>query len=271
MLVGMVVTYGVGFHMKTHRQAQVEHLAGENTDLGQRIQQMAGGIAVLKTRMEELTRRDEMLRILADLPEIDPDIRQMGIGGPGGGGPTFTSRAAQMGLRLDNDISKLTRQAALQRESFEDIESRLAKDEELRKHLPSIWPVRPSRVYVSSYFGYRRDPFTNRRKFHQGLDLAGRRGTDVYATADGVVALAKARTRTRHGLGKEVRIDHQFGYRTVYGHLQNVFVRAGQTVKRGQRIGAVGSTGRTTGPHLHYGVFHNGRPADPINYLFAKP
>lgn len=134
--------------------------------------------------------------------------------------------------------------------------------------LNHIWPVDPSvKQYISSPFGYRADPFTGEKAFHSGIDIAAARGTKVLATAEGVVAGVG-----KHGrLGKYVRIDHNEEEYTLYGHLSKINVTAGEEISAGDVIGEIGSTGRSTGPHLDYSLRKNGKPVNPKNYLIAPP
>jgi murein DD-endopeptidase MepM/ murein hydrolase activator NlpD len=125
---------------------------------------------------------------------------------------------------------------------------------------PSIWPVQG---VISAAFGQRVDPFTGEGAFHTGIDIAAPVGTPVRAAAEGILFHAGPES----GYGNEVLIDHGFGLATKYGHLSALYVVDGEEVSRGQIIGAVGVTGRTTGPHLHYEVLVNGTPVDPAKYL----
>jgi len=137
----------------------------------------------------------------------------------------------------------------------------------LMRAMPIIMPVDRRRISIRSGFGWRRDPFTKGYRFHQGLDLAGRIGTPIYATADGLVLDPYANS-SMSGYGKVVVINHGFGYQTLYGHLSKILVKPGEKVKRGQIIGHMGSTGRSKGPHLHYEIHYKGTPVNPINYLY---
>jgi len=137
----------------------------------------------------------------------------------------------------------------------------------LMRAMPIIMPVDRRRISIRSGFGWRRDPFTKGYRFHQGLDLAGRIGTPIYATADGLV-LDPYVNSSMSGYGKVVVINHGFGYQTLYGHLSKILVKPGDKVKRGQIIGHMGSTGRSKGPHLHYEIHYKGTPVNPINYLY---
>ncbi|MDI6832953.1 MAG: M23 family metallopeptidase [Bacteroidales bacterium] len=137
----------------------------------------------------------------------------------------------------------------------------------LMRAMPIIMPVDRRRISIRSGFGWRIDPFTRGYRFHQGLDLAGRIGTPIYATADGIVLDPYAKS-SMSGYGKVVVINHGFGYQTLYGHLSKILVKPGEKVKRGQIIGHMGSTGRSKGPHLHYEIHYKGTPVNPINYLY---
>ncbi len=122
---------------------------------------------------------------------------------------------------------------------------------------------RPTTGAVTSPFGPRRDPFNGRRSFHEGMDFRGWRGEPIHATADGVVR----RAGRLGGYGRYVELDHGNGFRTAYGHMLRIKVRRGQEVKRGDIIGLLGNSGRSTGPHLHYEIKRNGRPLNPKDYL----
>ncbi len=125
---------------------------------------------------------------------------------------------------------------------------------------------KPCRGYISSYYGYRRDPFTGRRAFHAGVDIVARYGAPVRATADGVVY----RVGYSRGLGRYVKIKHRHGFMTVYGHLRKYVVKRGERVRKGDIIGYVGNTGRSTGPHLHYEIRRWGRSLNPLRFIRAE-
>ncbi|MFX0560907.1 peptidoglycan DD-metalloendopeptidase family protein [Tepidibacillus infernus] len=129
------------------------------------------------------------------------------------------------------------------------------------KQLPTAWPA--STNTITSRFGIRKDPFTNVSSFHTGIDLAGPTGNPVYAGADGKVILAEY----YGGYGKTIIIRHSNTYKTLYGHLSEIKVKQGDSVKKGEIIGLIGNTGRSSGPHLHYEVFKNGKPIDPYPYM----
>jgi len=152
--------------------------------------------------------------------------------------------------------------------SVEDREHKLSLLQRLLMHRKLSARVTPSGLAVkngllSSKFGMRIDPFTGKRALHKGIDIAGKKGSDVMAVADGVVIWSGE----RRGYGNLVEIDHGSGYATRYGHNQNLLVKAGDTVRKGQAIALLGSTGRSTGPHVHIEVLHDGKQVDPADYL----
>ncbi|HMP87270.1 MAG TPA: peptidoglycan DD-metalloendopeptidase family protein [Lacibacter sp.] len=163
-------------------------------------------------------------------------------------------------------IKNLRSRLAAQSASFNAIEGMVKNKEALLAATPAIQPINNKDLNrLASGFGYRIDPVYKTTKFHAGLDFAAPQGTPVYATADGVVKLSG---NTGDGYGNHVIINHGFSYQTLYGHLFRIKARVGQRVKRGEVIGWVGNTGKSTGPHLHYEVHKNGRPLDPIYFFY---
>jgi murein DD-endopeptidase MepM/ murein hydrolase activator NlpD len=167
-----------------------------------------------------------------------------------------------MGLaqQMRTDIERLESEATSQEESLSELVKLLQSKKEMLVHTPSIWPVHG---WVTSGFGFRINPFTGLTQMHEGLDISNRVGTPVMATADGIVS----DTGKDSSHGNIVVISHGFGMNSRYFHLNKVFVRAGQKVKRGDKIAEVGMTGKSTGPHLHYEVRVNGIPVNPVRYI----
>jgi murein DD-endopeptidase MepM/ murein hydrolase activator NlpD len=162
-----------------------------------------------------------------------------------------------------NDLSLRT---AYQQHSFDEITNLINNKEKLLAATPSIQPVSNKNLdRIASGFGYRIDPVLKYRKAHMGMDFTAPQGTPIYATADGVVTDAGFNTG---GFGNRVVINHGFGYETLYGHMYRIKARVGEQVKRGQVIGYIGSTGKSTGPHCHYEVHRRGVPQDPIYYFY---
>jgi len=163
-------------------------------------------------------------------------------------------------------LDNLDNRMAVQKKSYGEIEQMIKDKEKLLAATPAIQPISNKDLNrIASGFGYRIDPVYKTVKMHAGLDFAAPQGTPIYATADGVVKLAG---NTGNGYGNYVVINHGYGYETLYGHQYRVKVKPGQRVKRGEQIGWVGSTGKSTGPHVHYEVHKNGQHIDPIYFFY---
>jgi murein DD-endopeptidase MepM/ murein hydrolase activator NlpD len=189
--------------------------------------------------------------------------------GQGGGTPLISDDELSSGGEtggidfsvLDEKAIDLTSGAETRVSSLEGLVGQLEKKREKLVSMPSIWPAKG---WLTSRFGSRVSPFTGRRQKHNGIDIAAASGTSIYAPARGRVTFAG-----RKGpLGNSLVIDHGFGVKTIYGHNKELHVSVGDTVERGQEVAAIGSTGRSTGPHLHYVVEVNGKPRDPLDYIF---
>jgi murein DD-endopeptidase MepM/ murein hydrolase activator NlpD len=234
--------------------AELNRLQVENVTQREELQRLAVTLEDLRQEMVVLAQNDAKVRVMAKLsaPKVDSLV---GIGGPAG--QEDVSR--EFG-EIQQRIDEVRRQIDLRRESQEEIKGILNDQRSLLAAKPVGWPVKG---WLTSSFGMRRDPFNGRRKMHEGLDIAARTGTAVVATADGIISSV----RTEPGYGKVVTIDHGYGYRTVYGHNSRYFVKVGQRVRRGEKIAAVGNTGRSTGSHVHYEIRLNGVPINPYKYL----
>jgi murein DD-endopeptidase MepM/ murein hydrolase activator NlpD len=157
-------------------------------------------------------------------------------------------------------------QIAYQQKSYDDINEMVKNKEQLLAAIPAIQPVSNKDLNrIASGFGYRIDPVYKVKKLHAGLDFAAPIGTPIYATANGTV---KESSFNGGGYGNHVVINHGYGYETLYGHMVRIKARVGQKVKRGEVIGWVGSTGKSTGPHCHYEVHKNGTPVDPVYFFY---
>lgn len=162
-------------------------------------------------------------------------------------------------------LDELKRQLYVQSKSYDDLVVLAQNKEKMLECLPAIQPVaNKDLTRVASGFGYRIDPVYHTRRFHEGMDFTAPTGTDIYATANGKITSAG----WERGYGNCVKISHGFGYETLYGHMSAIYIHPGQDVKRGEVIGAVGSTGKSTGPHLHYEVHYKGEVMNPQNYYF---
>lgn len=242
-------------------QYNLLQLKHEKEKLEKKLSDMELVISDLRLEMNQLMVKEKNIRLVFGLPEVDDAVREVGVGGPN----PFPS-AAGSNMEVDQaaaQVDKLLRQTRFERESFDRIHDQLLEKKDLLAHTPSI---APTKGYISRGFGVKTDPFTGLRQPHWGIDLAADIGTPVYATAQGRIFF----TGWHYGLGKLVIIDHGYGYRTHYGHLNKIKVQKGQKVKRGDVIGVVGNTGYSTGPHLHYEVHLQSKPVNPRNYILSE-
>jgi murein DD-endopeptidase MepM/ murein hydrolase activator NlpD len=266
IMFGLVLLFGFNLFLSwdvatnTLDKLKLSRLEKENKYLEAKLGDFNSTITGLKKQMTDLIEKEKNVRLVFGLPEIDPQIRELGIGGPVTD-QTVNVNSEVKGLDLaEFELEKLLRQSRFEKENFDNIYTNLTQKKELLDHTPSILPTNG---YLSCGFGYRIDPFTGTRQMHSGVDLAADIGTPVYATAEGVVCSVERDV----GLGRVIKIDHKYGYETVYGHLSQIGVRNGQVIKRGDLIGTVGNTGLTTGPHLHYEVHYQGQPQNPLKYI----
>ena len=163
-------------------------------------------------------------------------------------------------------IDVLSSQLYVQSKSFDEIYEMAKNKNEMLACIPAIMPVKDTDIYrISSHYGQRTDPFYKVTKFHGGIDFSGPLGTGIYATGDGTVIRVE---KNKSGYGNNVLIDHGYGYKTRYAHLDSFSVKKGDKVKRGQEIGKMGNTGKSTAPHLHYEVIKNNKTVNPINFFY---
>jgi len=250
--VSMVSTY---FDVQI-KALEVYALSDENLQYREDLESFEAEYDALCTRMSALTDIESELMGIACSDDItEEDL--FGIGGPLGDDTTIGKEKPDQDKiisDLKSDIELLEEKAQLQEQSLQELFSFLEGQENLLASTPSIWPTRG---FVTSGFGYRWG------RMHEGLDIANRPGTPIYAPADGIVTF----TGIRGGYGKFIVISHGFGYETAYGHMYSIDVKEGDIVSRGDYIGTIGNTGRTTGPHLHYEVHVNGVPVNPELFI----
>ena len=208
---------------------------------------------------------DQIYRAYYSMDPIAQSIREAGHGGSDRYKSLEGYETSKLMINLTERTDLAEIQLDIQDQSFTDLLLRAEEHSSLLRHKPSIQPISLQDFYwISSVYGYRTDPMSNRRTMHRGVDFAGMTGLNVYATGDGMVKYTQS---SRRGFGKEIVIDHGFGYSTRYGHLSNILVEEGQNIRRGMVIGKLGNTGKSTGPHLHYEVRLNNRSVNPKHYF----
>jgi murein DD-endopeptidase MepM/ murein hydrolase activator NlpD len=219
--------------------------------------------------LENVEERDNAIyRLYFEANPIPEEQRRAGFGGINRYKKFEGFDNSQLISESNNRLDILEKAIVVQSKSLDEI-AKLAEDKEkFLSAIPAIQPVNNiDLTRMASGYGFRTDPFTKVRKFHFGMDFTAPRGTPVYASGDGVV---KRADNSSTGYGKHIRIDHGFGYVSLYAHLYKYNVRVNQRVKRGDLIGFVGSTGRSEAPHLHYEIFKDGNRINPINFYYGN-
>ncbi|MFI2742011.1 M23 family metallopeptidase [Zhouia sp. PK063] len=213
-------------------------------------------------------RDNNIYRLYFEANPISDEQRKAGFGGVNRYKDLEGYDNSKLIINTTKRLEIMQKQIVVQSKSLDEI-AKLAKEKEkLLASIPAIQPVRNEDLKrMASGYGWRSDPFTKIRKMHWGMDFSAPRGTPVYATGDGVVERADNKAT---GFGEHIVIDHGFGYETLYAHLSKYNVRKGQHVKRGDLIGFVGSTGRSTGTHLHYEVHKDGEHINPMNFYYGS-
>ncbi len=219
--------------------------------------------------LADVEQRDNgIYRLYFEANPIPDEQRKAGFGGINRYKDLEGYDNSQMITQANKRLDIITKQLVVQSKSLDEIAKLAEKKEKLLAAIPAIQPVANTDLKrIASGFGVRTDPFTKERKMHRGIDFAAPRGTPVYATGDGTVTRADDNIS---GYGKHITIDHGFGYQSLYGHLYKYNVKRGDKVKRGDLIAFVGSTGRSTGPHLHYEIKKDGVSINPINFYYGN-
>ncbi|UCD64348.1 MAG: M23 family metallopeptidase [Candidatus Zixiibacteriota bacterium] len=241
-------------------QSELEQLRAENKRLNEKYEQLRWNLAEVSDRYQQLVLRETRIRSIFNLPEINEEERQLGVGGPSSQALASMSELEQDAVATELEVDRLLRLSRFELEKYDEVEQNLLKVKDRLDHTPSIWPTRG---WISRGFGMKYDPFTGYKQMHRGIDIANRTGTPIVATADGVVK----QIATDNMMGKFIMVDHGYGFRTRYGHLSKAKVKRGQKVKRGEVIALMGSTGYSTGPHVHYEVIRNGQFFSPSKYI----
>jgi murein DD-endopeptidase MepM/ murein hydrolase activator NlpD len=235
------------------RRAELHRLETENRELAEVNTRLEETVVRVQGQLDEFEERTARLALAAGM-----DTEAGGSASFDGGNQTFGSGGPYD--RLPEEPAVLSRQGDRIGQQLDLVEEALDEQSRQLACTPTIAPV--AGIYTDGY-GRRKDPFTGRSAFHRGLDMSARRGTPVVAPADGVVVFAGR----NGGLGRVVRLSHGFGYTTVFGHLEKILVEPGQEVRRGEVIGNLGNSGRSTGPHLHYEVHVDGKSVNPLYYV----
>ncbi len=260
LLLAATLTYIYSLFLDTPKEKNIKR---DIADIVLKYELFQRKISEKALLVNDLQKRDNHIyRAIFEADTIPASHREGGYGGVNRYKSFENFKHADVMVKTFTMFDQLNWQVYIQSKSFDEVID-LARNKEKMTHcIPAIQPV--SIKSISAYFGFRSDPFTHRTTMHYGIDFTGPIGTPVHSTGEGVVITAEF---TFTGYGKEVLVDHGFGYKTRYAHLSKVIVKPGEKVVRGQIVGELGNTGRSTGPHLHYEVLLRNSAIDPMNYF----
>lgn len=264
MLFAMAIVFLTFQFIDSPKEMQLKR---EIAYMAMKFEQMDKEIELYSEVLGELSDRDDNIyRVIFEAEPIPRSVRRAGIGGAERFKEMENFSSGKLLTKVAQKVDKMGRELYIQSKSYDAVVELIKNKEELYAHIPAIQPVANKDLKrMASGYGYRIDPIYKTRKMHHGMDFSAPKRTEVYATGDGVIEKAK---KERGGYGKHIVVDHGFNYKTLYAHLDDMSVKVGDTVKRGDIIGYVGSTGKSTAPHLHYEVIKNNRKVNPINYYF---
>ena len=239
---------------------EIEGLKYQYDILDGRLNQMNLVLADLQNR------DDNVYRVIFEADPIPAEIRNAGFGGVDRYRDLQGLGNSELMIETTKKLDKIAKKMYIQSKSFDDVVKLATNKSVLLASIPAIMPISNKNLKsMASGFGYRTHPIYKTAHFHSGLDFSAAIGTPIYATGDGIVEQAD---NLAQGYGNHVVINHNFGYKTLYGHMSRIAAKRGQKVKRGDIIGYVGSTGVSTGPHLHYEVIKNNTKINPVNFFY---
>ncbi len=245
-------------------------LKRENQQLLSQYELMVHDLNRVEKVLEDLQQRDDNIyRIIFEADPIPSSIRKAGFGGANKYSHLENFNNSSLIIETARKLDVLSKEAYIQSKSYDEVLKMALNKEKMLASIPAIMPVANEDLKrTASGWGYRIHPIYKVRKMHYGMDFTAPVGTPVYATGDGKVVETSGSNRSRVGFGLAVKIDHGYGFETIYAHLNSFEVRVGQEVKRGEVIGYVGNSGGSTAPHLHYEVHRGGGAVNPQHYYF---
>ena len=262
LAAGMLTIYTINFE-----SPEEAILRKENEELKFHFELLSKDLSDAQEMLASLQQRDDNIyRVMLGAEPIPASVRSAGFGG--------SDRYKELtGLNQENliranyeELDVLRKQLYIQTKSYDEVVKLAKRKEEMLTSMPAIQPVSNDYLrWLTSGYGYRIDPILRTRRMHTGVDYSMPIGSPVYATGDGVISLVETKFS---GYGKQIEIDHGFGFKTKYAHLNDFKVRKGQKVKRGELIGYSGNTGKSSGPHLHYEVMVNNSKTNPVYYMY---
>ena len=259
--IGLIIAYNTLDSPRERKlEREVEQMETEYEELNDRIEKMSKVLSDLQDR------DNNIYRVVFEADPIPDEVRNAGFGGINRYEKYKNFDNGEMVAKSMLKADILSKKMLIQSKSYDEILSLVKNKSKMLSSIPAIQPISNKTLKsMASGFGFRTDPIYKTSKFHAGMDFSSATGTPVYATGDGTVSRADA---DASGYGNHIRIDHGYGYLTLYGHLSKINVKPGQAVKRGDVIGLVGNTGKSTGPHLHYEVHKDNEPVNPVNFYY---
>lgn len=265
ILASLAILVNIGIY-KSGNYPKLVKLENTNNKLSDQFIQLNQKINSFKAKLSEIQENDDNLyRPLYEIEPVSPSVRMAGFGGS----YTYQSlegyKSSPLMIGVFKNIDNVESKVYVQSKSYDQVISQVLDKENYYECRPGIKPISDDDyVRISDYFGLRKDPFSGKRSKHYGIDFAGPRGGKIYATGKGVVTKA---SYTLHGYGRVIIIDHGYGIKTRYAHLDKILVKVGDKVNRGDNIGLLGNSGRSTGAHLHYEVRVNNKPQNPLYFI----
>jgi len=244
-----------------------KRLKGEINHLLSQYEIINSDLEKIELVLDDIQNRDDNIyRTIFEADPIPTSIRKQGFGGVNRYKKLSGYSNSDLIINTSKKIDQLTKQLYLQSKSFDEIIELAKNKSKMLASIPAIQPVANKDLKrMTSGYGYRIHPIYKTRKMHYGMDYSAKVGTEIYATGDGVISKVK---KSKRGYGNYVKINHGFGYETLYAHMSKYIVKKGQKVKRGEVIGYVGNTGISTAPHLHYEVRKDNKKINPVNFYF---
>ena len=244
-----------------------KRLKGEINNLLSQYEIINSDLKKIEIVLDDIqTRDDNIYRTIFEADPIPTSIRKQGFGGVNRYKKLSGFSNSDLIINTTKKVDQLTKQLYLQSKSFDEIIELAKNKSKMLASIPAIQPVANKDLKrMTSGYGYRIHPIYKTRKMHYGMDYSAKVGTEIYATGDGVISKVK---RSKRGYGNYVKINHGFGYETLYAHMSRYIVKKGQKVKRGEVIGYVGNSGISTAPHLHYEVRKDNKKINPVNFYF---
>lgn len=240
------------------------HLKQKYVEMNSKFELLERKFAQSNQALAELQMRDNNIyRPIFGMEELSQDVREAGFGGVNRYAHLEMVSNSTALLDAVKRMDVIYKKAYVQSRSYDEVGLLAKRADEMAQCVPAIPPVALDNARLSSLFGYRKDPFSGALRMHQGIDLSGNKGEPIYAAGNGTVV--EVRT-SFFGYGREVVVDHGFGYKTRYAHLQKMLVKVGDVVERGEQIATMGNTGKSKGVHLHYEVIYRDRRVNPLNY-----